>query len=140
MAATIFTAVFVALGGIFAILEHSGRQSDKSNQNIYYRFDTVDERLGVVGRQFPAVDKRLDGVDRRIDRLEAKVDTGFTKVDQRLEKVEERFDRIEATLDRKFDQIDRKVGQMTDVLHSLVGQNATSGARTSAQERSARTR
>ncbi|PLP97811.1 hypothetical protein [Cupriavidus pauculus] len=154
IAATIFTAVFIALGGIFAILEYSGRQSDKTNENIYYRFDAVDERLGVMDRQFQAADKRFDGVDRRIDRLEAKVDEGFAKVDQRFEKVDERFDKmderfnkLEARFDRKFDQIEKNFdqinenfAQVTDVLQTLVEQKAPSGAAASDQARGSRPR
>ena len=155
MGATIFTAVFVALGGIFAILEYSGRQSDKATENIYYRFDMVDERLGVMDRQFQATDKRFDGIDRRIDRVEMKVDEGFAKVDQRLEKMDERFDKMDERfnnlevgldrkfdqinrkfdhIDRKFDQIDGKIGQIADVLHLLVEQKETSGASASRRE------
>ncbi|KAI3589448.1 hypothetical protein D9X30_5031 [Cupriavidus sp. U2] len=154
MAATIFTAVFVALGGIFAILDYSGRQSDKTTDNIYYRFDMVDERLGVMDRQSQATDKRFDGIDRRIDRLEVKVDEGFAKVDRRLDKMDERFNNLEVGLGRKFDQIDRKftqidqrfdqidgkIGQIADVLHLLVEQKATSGATEPGQKLGSRPR
>lgn len=166
--ATVFTAVFIALGGIFGILEYSGRQTDKSNENIYYRFSMVDERLDGVDKRLDGVDKRLDGVDKRLDgmdkrfdgldrridlmdhrieRLETRVDEGFAKVDERFAKVDERFDRLEAKVDRKFEQIDRNfiqvhesLAQMTGVLQTLVEQKAASGAAASGQTRGNRAR
>ena len=147
IAATIFTAVFIALGGIFAILEYSSRKTDKANENIYHRFGMADERLGGMDKRFDGLDRRIDGMDRRIERLETRVDEGFARVDERFAKVDERFDRLEAKVDRKFEQIDRNftqvhesLAQMSGVLQTLVEQNATSGATASGQTRGNRSR
>ncbi|MCA3189683.1 MULTISPECIES: ABC transporter C-terminal domain-containing protein [unclassified Cupriavidus] len=145
--ATIFTAVFIALGGIFAILEYAGRQTDKTNENIYYRFGMVDERLDVMDKRFDGLDRRIDGMDQRIERLETKVDEGFARIDARFAKVDERFDRLEAKVDRKFEQIDRNfaqvhesLAQMSGALQTLVEQKAISGTAAAGQTRGNRAR
>ncbi|WP_066735255.1 hypothetical protein [Cupriavidus sp. D384] len=161
IAATIFTAVFVALGGVFAILEYSARRTDKTNENIYYRFNMLDERLGVMNRQFQAadsrferIDRRFDGIDHRIERLEVKVDQGFARVDERFAKVDERFGKVDerlarvddrlARVDDRFDKLeakfDNKFDQLKGMLQTLVEQKASSGTAASGQARGNRPR
>lgn len=129
-AATVFGAVIVSLGGIFAILEYSTRHTDKTHANIDYRFDMVDERFKTVDERFKTVDERFNAVDRQfalVDRQLQDIGTRLDKMDQRFDKMDERFDRTDQRFDKMEAKFDRKFDRLTEVLQSLVEQKPAPG-------------
>lgn len=106
-AATIFGAVFISLAGVFAVVDYSARQSDRTHDNFDYRFDLVDQRLDLVDQRFKIVDQRFDAIDRKLE-----------AVDRKFEAVNQRLDKLDTKIDTKFDKL-------SDLLLTLIEQKAT---------------
>lgn len=113
-AATIFGAVFISLAGVFAVVDYSARQSDRTHDNFDYRFDVVDQRLDLVDQRFKIVDQRFDAIDRKFEAVDRK----FEAVDRQFVAVNQRLDKLDAKIDTKFDKL-------SDLLLTLIEQKAT---------------
>ena len=146
-AGIIFTAIAVALGGIFGIVELSSRRADKAIEVVHDQLDSVKYRVDTLHLSHQELVQRVarleTSVDQRFEKLETKMEKRFEQMDKRFEQMDKKFERLDEKLDRmdeRFDRMDEKFERMTDALLLLVGKKSTPANTPAATTRESRSR